>query len=221
MKIAIIGTGNVGRALGTSFVRAGHDVTLAARDADKTRAVASEIGAKAAQSSRDAVARADVVVLAIPFGAADAVAADLGSLVDGKVVVDVSNPLTPDYSGLATAGGPSAAERLATKLPRARIAKAFNTLFAGIQANPAAHDQELDGLYAADDETAGDRVADLIGSIGLRPVNAGPLARARELEALGFLNISLQVVHGGDWQSALVLVGAPAGAIRRPVATTA
>jgi NADPH-dependent F420 reductase len=221
MRIAIIGTGNVGRALGTSFVRAGHDVTLTARDAAKTRTVASEIGARAAGSTPEAASGADLIVVAVPYSAEQAVAADLGPVAQGKVVIEVSNPLTPDYSAVATAGGPSAAERFADNLPGAKVAKAFNTIFASVQADPTAHGTEVDGLYATDDESARAAVAELIASIGLRPVNAGPLARARELEALGFLNISMQLIHGGDWQTSLVLLGAPSGATRRPAATGA
>jgi NADPH-dependent F420 reductase len=219
MEIAIIGTGNVGRALATSLVRAGHGVTLAARDADKTREVATEVGARASTSVPDAARDADVVILAVPFTAEEDVAAALGPVADNKLIVDVANPLAPDYSGVATAGGPSAAERLAASLPEARVAKAFNTLFASVQADPNAHGTRVDGLFAVDDEAARGTLAELIDSIGLRPVYVGPLARARELEALGFLNISLQMTNGGDWRSALVLVGVPAAATRVPAAS--
>jgi hypothetical protein len=221
MQIAIIGTGNVGRALATSLVRAGHDVTLAARDGDKTRQVASEVGATASDSVADAAQGADVVILAVPYAAEEALASLLRPVAGNKVIVDVANPLTPDYSGVATAGGPSAAERLAELLPDARVAKAFNTLFASVQADPKAHDTRVDGLFAVDDEAARATLAALIGSIGLRPVHVGPLARARELEAIGFLNISLQMTHGGDWRSAPVLLGAPAAATQVPAASRA
>jgi 8-hydroxy-5-deazaflavin:NADPH oxidoreductase len=221
VNIAMIGTGNVGKALGTSFVRAGHQVTFAARDADKTRAVAAELGARAADSAAEAARDADVVVLAVWYSSEEEVAADIAPVSAGKVVIDVANPLTPDYSGLATAGGPSAAERLAERLPNAKVAKAFNTLFATVQADPTAHGTRLDGLYAADDEDARATVAALLDSIGLRPVNVGALERARELEALGFLNIGLQTAHGGDWRSAFVIRGAPAGATTAPASARA
>ena len=105
MKIAVIGTGNVGKALGATFTKAGHDVTLAARDADKTRAVADELGARSAATAADAVAGSDVVVLAVPYSAARELAGEIGNAAAGKVVIDVTNPLTSDYSALATAGG--------------------------------------------------------------------------------------------------------------------
>ena len=213
MKIAIIGTGNVGSALGGSFVRAGHHVTLAARDTERTARIAGQLGASAASSPAEAVAGADVIVLAVPFSEAETLAAELAGLLAGKVVIDTSNPLKPDYSGLVTEGGPSAAERIATAAPGARVVKAFNTLFATLQANPAAHGQTVDALYAGDDRDAKSTVAALAKEIALRPVDAGSLVGARELEALAWLNISLQLRTGGNWTSTFVLVGAPEAAV--------
>jgi len=213
MKIAIIGTGNVGSALGASFTRAGHDVTFAARDTEKTREVAGSMGADAAATPAEAAAGAEVIVLAVPYGATGAVLDELGDSARGKVLVDPTNPLTADYSALATEGGPSAAERIAEASGGARVVKAFNTVFASIQADPTAHGRTVDGLIAGDDEAAKATVAELEKSIGLRPVDAGPLASARQLEALAFLNIGLQMRAGGDWTTAFVLVDPPKKAI--------
>ena len=212
MKIAVIGTGNVGKAIGGSLVRAGHQVTFAARDADKTRQVASEVGASAAVSAADAARDADVIILAVPYTVAEQVAAELDGQAAGKVVIDATNPIKADYSGLATESGGSGAERFAQLLGGALVAKAFNTLLAGLQADPTTHGTRLDALYATDDPAARAAVIALASSIGLRPVSVGPLAAARELEALAWLNIRLQMITGGDWRSTFVLVGAPAGA---------
>jgi NADPH-dependent F420 reductase len=220
MKVAVIGTGNVGRALGTSLSRAGHDVTFAARDAAKTRQVADEVGARAATTAAEAVEAADVVVLAVPYGALGTLAAEIRDRVSGKVVIDVTNPIKADYSGPALATG-SGAEHVASLLPDARVAKAFNTLFATLQADPGTLDTLLDGLYATDDESARATLADLIRSVGFRPVHVGPLAAARELEAIAWLNIRLQMTTGGDWRSSFVLVGAPVAAIAEPVGAAA
>jgi NADPH-dependent F420 reductase len=213
MKIAIIGTGNVGSSLGGSLVRAGHQVTFAARDAAKAHDVATGVGANATSAPAQAVDASEVVILAVPWAAAAEVAAGIAPVATGKVVIDTTNPLRPDYSGLATEGGPSGAERLAAILPGARVVKAFNTLFASVQANTLAHGQVVDALLAGDDADAKATVARLATSIGLRPVDAGPLASARELEALAWLNISLQMRTGGSWDSTFVLVGAPERAI--------
>jgi predicted dinucleotide-binding enzyme len=213
MNITIIGTGNVGKALGTSLAGAGHTVTFAARDAAKTGAVAAETGTFAAESLIGAVRAADVVVLAVPYTAAAGIAAEIAADTAGKVVIDATNPLKADYSGLATDGTTSGAEIIAAALPGARVVKAFNTMFAGIQANPAAHGTVIDALFATDDETARATIAALATSIGFRPVYVGPLAAARELEAMAWLNIRLQLLTGGSWQSSYVLVGAPEAAV--------
>ena len=213
MKIAIIGTGNVGAALGGSFVRAGHEVTFAARDAARTSQVADKVGANVAVSPADAAAAADVVVLAVPYSEALTLAGDLSDAVSGKVLIDATNPLKADFSGLATDGGPSGAERIAAGAGTAHVVKAFNTLFASVQANPALHGQVADALIAGDDAEAKATVATLVDSIGLRPIDAGPLAAARELETLAWLNIALQLRTGGNWNSSFVLIGAPEKAI--------
>jgi NADPH-dependent F420 reductase len=220
MKVAVIGTGNVGRALGTSLSRAGHDVTFAARDAAKTRHVADEVGARAATTAAEAVEVADVVVLAVPYAALGALAGEIRNHVAGKVVVDVTNPIKADYSGPAVLAG-SGAEQVAELLPGARVAKAFNTLFATIQADPGTLDTPLDALYATDDESARATLTTLIRSIGFRPVHVGALSAARELEALAWLNIRLQMTTGGDWRSSFVLVGAPVAAVAEPLGAAA
>ncbi|HEX7346066.1 MAG TPA: NAD(P)-binding domain-containing protein, partial [Candidatus Limnocylindrales bacterium] len=130
MKVAIIGAGNVGRALGTSITRAGHDVTITSKHHENAVTAARDIGATTAPSNADAVRGADVVILAVPFvGAGEAVAAEIRDAVAGKAVIDVTNPMKPDFSGLATTDG-SAAEELQKLLPEASVVKAFNTIFA-------------------------------------------------------------------------------------------
>jgi hypothetical protein len=213
MRVAIIGTGNVGRALGGSLVRAGHEVTFAGRDTGKAGRVAAELGGFAADTAADAAWAADAIVLAVPSGEVEAVVAGIGSAAAGKVVLDATNPLKPDYSGLANAGGPSTAERVAELVPGARVAKAFNTLFGAVQADPTTHGTMLDALYATDDDVAAATVSELASSIGFRPVRVGPLAAGRELEAVAWLNIRLQLIDGGDWRTAFVLVGPPATSV--------
>jgi predicted dinucleotide-binding enzyme len=212
MKVAIIGTGNVGSALGSTLVKAGHEVVLTARDTARTQDAARAIGASAAASLAEAVTDVDVIVLAVPFSAAREVAMELAPLAAGKVVVDATNPLKPDYSGLATVD-PSGAELVAATLPGARVAKAFNTVFAGLQADPDALGQRLDVLIATDDRNARDTVALLATSAGFRPVAVGPLAAARELEALAWLNIRLQMNSQGSWNTAVTLVAPPKQAV--------
>lgn len=205
-NLAIIGAGNVGKALGTTFLRAGHEVTYIANSAASTKEAAQVIGGDAADSIAEAAEKADVVILAVPYSAVEEVAAELAPVAEGKLVIDVTNPLTADYSGMATSEGQSGAEHIAELLPGARVVKAFNTLFASVQENPNTHGVEIDALFATDDAKAREQTADLLRSLGFRPVYVGPLARAHELEAIAFMNISLQMQDQGAWRTAIKLV---------------
>ncbi|HUG31191.1 MAG TPA: NAD(P)-binding domain-containing protein [Candidatus Limnocylindria bacterium] len=209
MNIAIIGTGNVGSGLATAFVRAGHRVALAARTPEQVEAAAAASGATAATSPAAAAAIGDVVVLAVPFSAAEGIAAAIAPIVNGKPVVDVTNPAKPDSSGPLFAGTDSGAERIAAWLPAAHVVKAFNTLLAGNIADPELSGIALDGYVAADDAEAKALVLELVASIGLNPIDAGPLTAARMLEQLAWLNISLNMQPGWTWRTGWKLVGAP------------
>jgi len=201
MQIAIIGAGNVGRALAASLTRAGHDVTISAAHHDHAKEAASQTGATAADSNAAAAEDADLVILAVPAQALDQISGELGPMIDGKVVVDVSNRPTPSPDGAST----SIAEELQGKLPTARVVKAFNTAFASRQANPTVAGIAPDGFVAADDAAAKQAVLDIVESVGFRPVDAGSLASARTLEGMAWLNIQRNLA-GGTWQDAWVLV---------------
>jgi NADPH-dependent F420 reductase len=209
MDIAIIGSGNVGSALARSFTRSGHDVTITARDPERAEGIAQATGATVAVSNTAAVKDADIIVLATPFASAPDVAAEIRDLVAGTAVVDVSNRMSFGADGPDMDTSISNAEELAKLLPDAHIVKAFNTLFASNQADPVLDDVQLDGFVAGDDASAKAKVLKLVASIGLEPVDVGPLARARQLESLAFLNISLNATHDGAWRSGWKLVAAP------------
>jgi NADPH-dependent F420 reductase len=209
MNVAIIGTGNVGRALAASFTRAGHTVTLASRDSEHAAAAAAATGARFAKTNSEAAEAAQVVVLAIPFAGVEAVAAEIRDAVTGKPVVDATNRMSFGPNGPTIDNGDSNADRLAAWLPNAHVVKAFNTLFASHQADPIADGTQLDGFVAGDDRDAKDTVLELVQSIGLNPVDVGPLARAQQLEQIAFLNIALNATANGSWTSGWRLVGAP------------
>jgi len=202
MQIAIIGAGNVGRALATSLTRAGHDVTITAEHPEHAAEAASQSGATAGSSNTDAASAAQVVVLAVPAQSIGRIVGEMGTSLDGKVVIDVSNRPTPSADGAAT----SIAEELQAQLPSAHVVKAFNTAFATRQANPSVGGIAPDGFVAGDDATAKQTVLDVVESIGFRPVDAGSLAGARTLEGMAWLNIQRNMA-GGTWQDAWVLVG--------------
>jgi 8-hydroxy-5-deazaflavin:NADPH oxidoreductase len=206
MEIAIIGSGNVGKALAGSFTRAGHSVTLTASNPDNARAAATQTGARAADSNQQAISAADVVVLAVPYPTVDAVLAEAGGALDGKVVIDTTNRVDPADPG-STLDGTSSAEQIQARAPGAKVVKAFNTAFASRQADPVVDGVALDGFLAGDDGQAKRTVTELVDSIGFRPIDVGPLVMARALEALALLNIMLQIRNNWPWQAGFKLVG--------------
>ncbi len=198
MRFAIIGSGNVGQALAKSIGRTAHEVVISAADPEHARAIAEGLGVAAAESNAAAAAGADAIVIAVPFAsAAHSVAEDIAPHVEGKLVIDATNPLTPDYSGLVT-DGTSAAEQLQEWLPGARVAKAFNTLFASTQAHPSV---TIQAPVATDDPEARRQVTSLVEAMGFSPLDVGELRMARYLEGMAFLNIALNVANGWSFSS--------------------
>ena len=162
----------------------------------------------AARMGGDGIAGADIVVLALPYAAAGEVAAAHRDELAGKVVVDISNPVDfATFDSLVVPAGTSAAEQIAAAAPGARVVKAFNTTFAGNLVTGEAGGAPLDVFIAGDDADAKQAVTDLAASGGLRPIDAGPLKRARELEGFQFLHMTLQQVLGTNWSSAIKIVG--------------
>jgi 8-hydroxy-5-deazaflavin:NADPH oxidoreductase len=190
MKVLVIGTGNMGSAFVRQISAAGHQVSVTARDAAKVAALAAQYpGVKAATPALAAEGQ-DVVVLAT--GYADAVSAlqSVGNL-QGKVVVDVTNPLTADYMGLTLGHSTSAAEEIAKAVPGVHLVKAFNTLFAQVLANGStlADGSKATVFYAGDQDSAKQSVKALAESLGFTTADAGGLKNARYLEPLAGLNI--------------------------------
>lgn len=209
MNIAVIGSGNVGKALAGSSVRAGHKVTISSAHPEKAAEAASAVGATAAKSGADAVKGAEVVILAVPASAADQVVRGLGSALDGKVVVDVINRINNEEPSKVLDGS-SMSEHIQGLAPKAHVVKAFNHMFATRMADPAVDGIHIDAFVAGDDEAARAKVLELARSIGFRPIDAGPLVMARALEGMGSLIVSLQIRHGWPWQNGWKLVGPPA-----------
>lgn len=207
MNITIIGAGNVGQALTAASIRAGHTVTISSSTAESAESTASAVGpsARMAASNSEAVADADLVILAVPFDAVSSIIDELGAELDGKVLVDVTNRFAPEQLE-----GPSNAEVIQGMAPGASVIKAFNTIFASRQSDPVIDGIQLDGFVAGDDNSAKRKVLDLVRSLGFRPIDTGPLVMARALEGMGTLNIYLNGANGWPWQSAWKLLG-PSG----------
>jgi len=179
-RIAITGDGNVGSALARGLTRAGLEVRTVGKDKSAIRETAGW---------------GEVVILAVPFGALDDVAKTAGGALEGKVVVDVTNALDRDMN-LAIGFTTSGAEELQKKLPKSRVVKAFNTVFAKHMDTGKLGDQPLTVFVAGDDSGAKTTVLGLARDIGFNTVDAGSLKNARLLEPLGYFNIQLGYTIG-------------------------
>jgi NADPH-dependent F420 reductase len=208
MKVAIIGSGNVGKALAASAQKAGHNVTISSRHPENAEEAARATKTRAAGSNKEAVKDADLVVLAVPADKLDEIVAGLNSDLDGKVIVDVTNRVDMKDPG-KTLDGTSVAERLQTRVPKAQVVKALNYAFASRMADPKVNGYQLDGFVAGDDEAAKIKALEFVKSVGFRPIDAGPLAMARALEGMAALNIALQIRHNWPWQNGWKLAGPP------------
>jgi NADPH-dependent F420 reductase len=208
MQIAIIGAGNVGKALAKSGVRAGHKVTLSASHPEHAEEAARAAGADFAASNVEAVKDAELVIVAVPYDKLGEVFRGLGESVDGKVVLDATNHVDVKNPG-EVLGGISNAEEIQKRHPKVRVVKAFNYAFATRMEDPTVSGTRLDGYVAGDDQEAKDKVLALVESIGFRPIDAGPLVMARVFEGMALLIVSLQIRNNWPWQNGWKLVGPP------------
>lgn len=205
MKIAIIGAGNVGGALGTNWAGKGHDVVFGVRDpkAEKTQALLKTIGGKAkAVTPAEAAAAGDFIVLSTPWPATEAAIRSMGNL-KGKIVLDATNPLTrgPDGIGLEIGHAISGGEKVQGWAAGASVFKTLNTTGFGNMANPVFKGVKSVMFVAGDDAAAKPKVISLVGDLGFEVIDAGPLRNARLLEAHAMLWIDLALVRGQgrDW----------------------
>jgi len=190
MNIAIIGKGNVGSALQAGLSRTGREVRALGRGDDVAGAAAS----------------AEIIIFAVPFSEVQKVAAELGDVASGKIVIDATNALTPAMELAVDSTTTSGAEELQKALPGAKVVKAFNTSFATAMATGEINGEKLAGLVAADDADAKAQVLGIVQELGFDPIDAGPLASARLLEPVALLNIKLGFVQGYGPNSGFRLV---------------
>jgi 8-hydroxy-5-deazaflavin:NADPH oxidoreductase len=205
MNVTIIGTGNMARGIGRRLVEGGHDVSVLGKEGADAEAVVGDLGgdgSATAGRSGDPIAD-EVIVLAVYYPDARAAVEQYRDDLSGKVVVDITNPVNETFDGLVTPPDGSAAQELAAIAPGARVVKAFNTTFAGTLGEGRVEDRPLGVFLAGDDQEAKDAVAGLVQDGGLRPIDVGPLKRARELEAVGLLHMTVQDSLGTNFASAL------------------
>ncbi len=213
MNVTIIGPGKMGRAIGTRAVAGGHSVTFVGKTPESAEKAAEEVKASAEKGTEVSTANladvelGDVVVLALWYGTNLEVAKQLGARLADKTIVDIANPVNSTYNGLVTPPDSSSAEEVAkAATPGAKVVKAFNTTYAGTLLARQVAGQPLDVFIAGDDADAKNEVAQLVKDAGMRPIDTGPLSRARQIEGMQLLHITLQNTLGTNWQSAIKIL---------------
>jgi 8-hydroxy-5-deazaflavin:NADPH oxidoreductase len=188
MHITIFGTGSMGQALSSLAAKGGNSVQII--DSDDTAEVTG-----------------DIVILAVPYGSVASIAAERAAQLAGRIVVDITNPLDFEtFDSLVVAADSSAAAELADALPNARVLKAFNTTFAGTLSAGVVGENPTTVLIACDDGDAKAQLAEVVSAGGLRAIDAGRLRRARELEAMGFLQLALAVSEKISWTGGFAVI---------------
>lgn len=204
-NITIIGIGNMGSAIAGIAAKGGAGVQLMARDSGKAATAAAPIGATASAIGESITG--DIVVLALPYPAVAEVLGQYGAQLEGKIVVDITNPLDfATFDGLVVPADGSAASEIAAQLPRATVLKAFNTNFAATLGSGALGSQPTTVLIAGDDSDAKSALAAVVEAGGVGTIDAGSLKRARELEALGFLQLTLAAGEKLGWTGGFAVV---------------
>ncbi|AGO55948.1 hypothetical protein SOD_c29780 [Serratia plymuthica 4Rx13] len=190
--ISIIGSGGMAAAIGSLAARVGHLVEVMSRDAAKARALAEKIGTGATTGTFGATPAGNIVILAVPYSAVLDVLKQYGEKLAGKLLIDITNPIKPDFSGFLTPEDSFGALEIAKAAPAdADIVKAFNTQFSHVLAVGSVKGQLLDVFIAGDNAQAKAHVSAFIESLGLRPLDTGPLFMARTLEHACMLCLGL------------------------------
>jgi predicted dinucleotide-binding enzyme len=227
MIVTIVGAGRLAEGIAARVLAGGHKLRLTDSEPGKAEALAASLSARTGPDAggrhlevtvarvAEAIAGADMVVLALPYPEGRMVARDQGAALFGTIVIDTCNPVDfSTFDSLLTSPGVSAAEEIAEVNPAARVVKAFNTTFQAALVAGQVAGLPVDVFLASDDPDAKDKVAVLVRDCGMRPIDTGPLRRARELEAFQLLHMTLQGPLGLDWSSAIKLLPLPCATTR-------
>ena len=201
-NVSIIGLSGMARAIATRAIETGNAVEIIGRDAAKAKDLAAELGGGATTGTFGSAPAGDLVVLAVPYVGAVEVVTEYGDALAGKVIVDITNTSNAEATGLSVPAGTSGAQEIAKAASAdAKVVKAFNIVFGHILAQGGS----FDVLFAGDHAEAKASVSAFIGSLGLRPLDAGGLEVARWLEGTGLLMISLARHGVGNFNFSLGL----------------
>jgi len=206
-SIAVIGsTGNMGSAISGSLAKGNYRLLLFSKNLEASQSLANDINAtnplaevEAIECSRQASWEADIILLAVPFGAEAELAAKIKEVANQKIVISISNPLNETYNGLLTAPDTSAAEELQKLLPNSKVVKAFNSTFAGDFTQPVIDGKQVDAFVAGNDAEAIETVSELVRTAGFNPIVAGDLSVSRTLENMQLLLIQLTMKNNYNW----------------------
>ena len=207
MKISILGAGSVGSTLGKGWANKGHEVFFGVRhpNDEKTQNLVEEIGSNARAGTNDeAIAFGDVVILALPWQVVSEVLTT--SDVSDKIIIDATNPLKPDFSGLEIGFDTSGAEKVAQWAKGAKVFKSFNQTGWENMANPSYNGKPSVMLVCGDDESAKKTVLQLVSDIGFEAIDAGKLEAARLIEPFGmtWIHLAMKQGLGRDWALQIV-----------------
>lgn len=210
MNVTIIGNGNMAKGIGTRLVTGGHAVTVHAHDEAKGKELVEQLSSLTESGSVTLASVGDecddIVLLAVPYTEIEDVAAKYDGF-EGRVVIDITNPVDFETFQLIPEPGQSGAQEIANRLSGAAVVKAFNTTLAGPLEAGTVDGKELDVFIAGDDQAAKATVSELVSTSGMRPIDVGPLANARHLEGFGLIQMAVQNQIGTNWMSSLKLLG--------------
>lgn len=196
----------MGSAISGALANGNYRLLLKAGKEEELTRLIKDIKASTASADVEAILcpteacwEADIIILAVPFGAENEIAEKIKEVASQKIVISISNPLNETYDGLVTSPGTSAAEELQKILPNSKVVKAFNTTFASDFSTPVINDKQVDAFIAGNDEDALQNVAELVSTAGFNPVIAGNLAVSRTLESMQLLLIQLGMKYNYNW----------------------
>ncbi len=207
MDVTIIGAGNMGKGIGTRIVSGNHSLTILDRHGEKAKELATQLDSNVSGEELEESITGDIIIFALPYHAIPEVIEKYKDQLTGKILVDISNPVDFQTFELIPPPDSSGAEEIAKHLPKdAKLVKAFNTTFAGTLVKGEVDGKKLDVFIASDDERAAQAIVKLAEDGGLRGLYVGPLKRAKALEGMQLVQMSLQEKLGTNWMSAIKIL---------------